>query len=53
MLENIFKFYNAEAERDIQNLSQLIEPILILLLGLGVALLVSAIMLPMFSLVNI
>lgn len=53
MLENIFKFYNAEAERDIQNLSQLIEPILILLLGMGVALLVSAIMLPMFSLVNI
>ena len=53
MLENIFKFYNAEAERDIQNLSQLIEPIMILILGAGVAILVSAIMLPMFSLVNI
>src|SRR3989338_5393545 len=53
MLENIFKFYNAEAERDIQNLSHLIEPIMILILGAGVAILVSAIMLPMFSLVNI
>lgn len=52
MLENIYKFYNTEAERDIQNLSQLIEPILILLLGVAAGLLVAGILLPIFSLVG-
>lgn len=52
MLDNIFKFYNFEAERDIQNLSQLIEPALILILGAGVGLLVAGILLPIFSLVG-
>lgn len=52
MLENIFRFYKAEAENDIQNLSQLIEPVLILLLGLGVGLLVAAVLLPIYSLVG-
>lgn len=52
MLENIFKFYKTEAENDIANLSQLIEPILILVLGLGVGILVSAILLPIYSLVG-
>ena len=52
MLENIFNFYKTESENDIQNLSQLIEPILILLLGLGVGLLVAAVLLPIYSLVG-
>ena len=52
MLENIYKFYGTEAERDIQNLSQLIEPILILLLGVAAGLLVAGILLPIFSLVG-
>lgn len=52
MLDSIFKFYNFEAERDIQNMSQLIEPILILILGAGVGLLVAGILLPIFSLVG-
>lgn len=52
MLESVFKFYNFEAERDIQNMSQLIEPVLILLLGVGVGLLVAGILLPIFSLVG-
>ena len=52
MLENIYKFYGTEAERDIQNLSQLIEPILILLLGVAAGLLVAGILLPLFSLVG-
>lgn len=52
MLENIFKFYKSEAENDIQNLSQLIEPVLILLLGLGVGILVSSVLLPIYSLVG-
>ncbi len=52
MLENFSKFYKTEAENAIQNLTQLIEPILILLLGLGVGVLVSAILLPIYSLVG-
>lgn len=53
MLANILKFYKTEAEQSVQNLSQLIEPILILVLGLGVGVLVSAILLPIYSLVNV
>jgi len=52
MLENIFNFYKNESETSIQNLSQLIEPILILVLGLGVGLLVAAVLLPIYSLVG-
>ncbi|OGN13605.1 MAG: hypothetical protein A3C71_02175 [Candidatus Yanofskybacteria bacterium RIFCSPHIGHO2_02_FULL_43_15c] len=52
MLNNIFKFYNTEADRDIQNLSLLIEPVLLLLLGLGAGILVAGILLPIFSLVG-
>jgi type IV pilus assembly protein PilC len=52
MLDSIFKFYNFEAEKDIQNMSQLIEPVLILILGAGVGLLVAGILLPIFSLVG-
>ena len=52
MLENIFKFYKTESENDVQNLSQLIEPVLILVLGIGVAGLVSAVLLPIYSLVG-
>lgn len=52
MLENIFKFYKAEADNSVQNLSQLIEPVLILVLGIGVAGLVSAVLLPIYSLVG-
>ncbi len=52
MLENILKFYKAEAENGVQNLSALIEPILMLILGVGVGILVSAVLLPIYSLVN-
>lgn len=52
MLDNIYKFYGTEAERDIQNLSTLIEPVLLLLLGLGAGILVAGILLPIFSLVG-
>lgn len=52
MLENIYKFYGTEAERDIQNLSTLIEPVLLLFLGLGAGILVAGILLPIFSLVG-
>jgi len=52
MLDNAAKFYKTESENMVQNLTQLIEPILILLLGLAVGVLVSAVLLPIYSLVG-
>ncbi len=52
ILEHISKFYKSESEDAIQNISQLIEPILVLVLGFGVAILVSAILLPIYSVVG-
>ncbi len=52
MLDNILRFYKAESENDIQNISQLIEPVLILVLGFGVAVLVASILMPIYSLVG-
>ena len=52
MLENVTRFYRAETENAVQNLTQLIEPILILILGLAVGLIVSAVLLPIYSLVG-
>ncbi|MEK7616157.1 MAG: type II secretion system F family protein [Patescibacteria group bacterium] len=52
MLQHILKFYKTEAENDVANLSQLIEPLLILLLGIGVGGLVAAVLLPIYSLIN-
>ena len=53
MLEHISKFYKSESDNAINSISQLIEPILVLLLGIAVAILVSAILLPIYSLVSI
>ena len=52
MLQHVLRFYKTEAENDVQNLSQIIEPLLILLLGVGVGGLVAAVLLPIYSLVN-
>ena len=52
MLEHVSKFFRSESENDIQNISQLIEPILVFVLGIGVAILVSSILLPIYSLVG-
>lgn len=52
MLEHLSKFYKTESENTIQNISQLLEPVLVLILGLGVGILVSSILLPMYNLVG-
>ncbi len=52
MLDNILKFYKTESDNDIQNISSLIEPALILVLGFGVAILVASILLPIYSMVG-
>ena len=53
MLEHISKFYKSESDNTIDNIATLIEPVLVLVLGIAVAVLVSAILLPIYNLVNV
>ena len=52
MLDHVSKFYKSESETAINSITQLIEPILVLILGFAVAILVSSILLPIYSLVG-
>lgn len=52
MLDHISKFYKSESDNAIENISTLIEPILVLILGFAVAVLVSAILLPIYNMVG-
>ena len=53
ILEHLSKFYKSESDTAIDSMSQLIEPILVLVLGFAVALLVSSILLPIYNLVGV
>lgn len=53
MLEHLSKFYKSESDNTIDSISQLIEPILVFLLGIAVAILVSSILLPIYNLVGV
>ena len=52
MLEHVSKFYKSESESAINSITALIEPILVLVLGFAVAILVSSILLPIYSMVG-
>lgn len=52
ILEHVSKFYKAEAETSVDTISQIIEPVLILVLGVAVAGLVSSILLPIYNVVG-
>jgi len=49
ILEDISKFYNAEVDQITRNLSSIIEPILIVVLGIGVGVLVFSVLLPIYN----
>lgn len=49
VLKNMASFYTKEVDRITRNLSTLLEPILISVLGLGVAVLVFAILVPIYN----
>lgn len=49
VLKNVATFYEQETERITRNLASLIEPILIVVLGIGVAILVFAILMPIYN----
>jgi type IV pilus assembly protein PilC len=53
MLGHVSKFYRTESENRIDSISSLIEPVLVVVLGLGVAVLVASILLPLYSLVGV
>jgi len=50
ILEKLSVFYNKEVENVVNNLSQLIEPILLIGLGIGVAVLVFSVFMPIYNL---
>ena len=52
IMEHISNFYKSEAETSIQSISEIIEPVLILVLGVAVAGLVSSILLPIYNIVG-
>jgi type II secretory pathway component PulF len=53
MMDHVSKFYRTESEQKIDSISSLIEPVLVVVLGLGVAILVSSILLPLYSMVGV
>jgi type IV pilus assembly protein PilC len=52
MLARVANFYEEEVDQEVKNLSSTIEPILMVVLGLVVALIVASILLPVYSLVG-
>ena len=52
ILGKVADFYKQEVDRAVSNLTQLIEPILILVLGAGVGLLVSSILMPIYNIAS-
>lgn len=49
ILENLAEFYEEEIDQIMTNLPQIIEPILLLFLGVGVAFIAVAILMPMYT----
>ncbi|MFC1594822.1 type II secretion system F family protein [Patescibacteria group bacterium] len=52
ILASMSRFYKHAVENVIENLVSLIEPVLILVLGLGVGLLVASVLMPLYNLVG-
>jgi len=52
ILKKLGQFYNKEIDATVGTISQLIEPIMILLIGGAVAVLVSAILMPIYNIAN-
>jgi type II secretory pathway component PulF len=52
ILTHIANFYKSESEVSISAISEIIEPVIVFILGIGVAVLISSILLPIYSLVG-
>jgi len=53
MLHKTADFYDREVDQAIQSLTAMIEPAIILVIGVFAAFIVAAVMVPMFNMVNI
>lgn len=49
MLRKVAEFYDAEVESTVNNLTSLLEPLLTVVMGVGVGIMVISMYLPMFS----
>lgn len=49
VLKSVTKFYEQEIDKTTRNLTTMIEPVMIVLLGIGVAIMVFAILLPIYN----
>ncbi|MDP4010387.1 MAG: type II secretion system F family protein, partial [Candidatus Spechtbacteria bacterium] len=49
ILRNVSKFYEEEVQNTVDNLVSLIEPILIVIMGIGAAFLMAGILLPIYT----
>ena len=52
ILEKVANFYRQDVDRMVSNLTQLIEPIIMLILGVGVGFLVSSILMPIYNIAS-
>lgn len=52
ILDKVAYFYQQEVDRTVANLTQLIEPFMLLFLGAGVAFLVSSILMPIYNITS-
>lgn len=52
ILDRITTFYSREVTNRLDNLSKLMEPIIIVVMGIGVGIMVAAVILPMYNLAN-
>jgi len=53
VLGRLALYFESEAERKVANLTTALEPLIIIVMGVGVAGLASAVLLPLFNLVNV
>jgi len=49
ILDKVASFYQQDVDRMVNNMTQLIEPLMILILGGGVGFLVSSILMPIYN----
>lgn len=52
VLDRITEFYSREASNMLDNLSKLMEPLIMVIMGVGVGIMVAAVILPMYNMAN-
>jgi type IV pilus assembly protein PilC len=52
VLDRITDFYTREAANMLDNLSKLMEPLIMVIMGVGVGIMVAAVILPMYNMAN-